>query len=90
VNWRTNIQIRDQEPTDRRELICRKCGKLRWITGSELQARKGLNHLALREVEARASCRQRGCGGICDLRCLRQMIPLGLLEALHSSKWPRS
>lgn len=63
MNWRTNIQIRDLEPTDRLELICRKCGKLRWITGSELQARKGLNHLALREVEARARCRQRGCGG---------------------------
>lgn len=63
MNWRTNIQIRDLEADERLEVTCRKCGKFRWITGEELQARKGMEHLTLREVEARARCRQRGCGG---------------------------
>lgn len=63
MNWRTNIQISDLEPDDRLEVTCRKCGKMRWLTGAELQARKTLTHLTMGEVERRAKCRQRGCGG---------------------------
>jgi hypothetical protein len=63
VNWRTNIQILDLEDDDRLELTCRKCGKFRWLTGAELRARKGVQHLTLGAVESRARCRQRGCGG---------------------------
>lgn len=63
MNWRTNIQIRDLEPSDRLELLCRNCGTLRWLTGDELLARDGVSHLTLLEVERRARCRQRGCGG---------------------------
>jgi hypothetical protein len=63
VNWKTNIQILDLEPGDRLELTCRKSGTLRWLTGEELQSRKGKERLSLGEVERRAKCRQRGCGG---------------------------
>jgi hypothetical protein len=63
VNWRSNIQILDLEPDDRLELTCRKCGIFRWLTGAELLARKGKERLTLGEVEKRARCRQRGCGG---------------------------
>jgi hypothetical protein len=63
VNWKSNIQILDLEANDRLELTCRKCGKFRWLTGAELQARKGKEGLTLGEVEQRARCRQRGCGG---------------------------
>jgi hypothetical protein len=63
VSWRNNIQILDLEASDRLELTCRKCGTFRWLTGTELQARKGKERLTLGEVESRARCRQRGCGG---------------------------
>jgi hypothetical protein len=63
VNWKSNIQILDLEADDRLELTCRKCGTFRWLTGAELHARKGKERLTLREVENRARCRQRGCGG---------------------------
>lgn len=63
MNWKTNIQILDLASSDRLELTCRKCGTLRWLTGEELQSRKGNERLTLGEVERRAKCRQRGCGG---------------------------
>ena len=63
MNWKTNIQIRDLDAEDRLELTCRKCGTVRWLTGQELRSRKGKEHLTLGEVEMRARCRQRGCGG---------------------------
>ena len=63
MNWKTNIQIWDLDADDRLELTCRKCGTMRWVTGEELRSRKGKEHLTLGEVERRAKCRQRGCGG---------------------------
>ena len=67
MNWKTNIQIRDLDADDRLELTCRKCRTMRWLTGAELQIRKGKEHLTLGEVELRARCRQRGCGGMMRL-----------------------
>jgi hypothetical protein len=37
---------------------------LRYITGAELLARRAAARLTLAEVEARARCRQSGCGGL--------------------------
>lgn len=50
-------------PDDRLELVCRKCGHLRYLTGKQLQARKGTAYLYLDEVEARTRCTQRSCNG---------------------------
>lgn len=63
MNWRASIQVRDLAPSDRLELVCRKCGHLRYLTGAQLQARKGAVYLYLDEVEARSRCKQRGCDG---------------------------
>jgi hypothetical protein len=63
MNWKSAIQVRDLALDDRLELTCRKCGHLRYLTGKALQARKGAAMLYLDEVEARARCTQRGCGG---------------------------
>ena len=64
MNWKRNIQVLDLEPNVRLELVCRKCGKLRWLTGQELLERQSAKYLYLEDVERRARCRQRGCGGI--------------------------
>ena len=63
MNWRSNIQVLDLEPDDRLELTCRSCGRMRWLTATELLARREAARLTLGEVEARARCRQRGCHG---------------------------
>lgn len=63
MNWKTNIQVLDLEADDRLELTCRKCGKMRWLEATELFARKDAKRLTLAQIEARAKCRQRGCGG---------------------------
>lgn len=63
MNWKTEIQVRDLGLEDRLELICRKCGHLRYVTAKALQARKGASMLYLDEVEVRARCSQRGCDG---------------------------
>lgn len=63
MSWKDRLRVHDLEPADRLELVCRRCGRLRWLTGKELHARKGAQRLTLAEVEARARCRQRGCGG---------------------------
>ncbi len=63
MSWKTSLQVLDLDPTDRLEMTCKKCGHLRYLTGAQLQTRKGANRLYLDEVEARAKCRQRGCSG---------------------------
>lgn len=63
MNWKSSLQVLDLEPGDRLELTCRKCGHLRYLTGSFLQARKGADRLYLIEVESRARCTVRGCNG---------------------------
>ncbi|MEW4468987.1 hypothetical protein AB1K62_14265 [Parasphingorhabdus sp. JC815] len=64
MNWKRNIQVLDLEPGVRLELACRKCGKMRWLTGRELLERQSAKYLYLEDVERRARCRQRGCGGL--------------------------
>jgi len=63
VSWKDNIQVRDLDPQDRIELTCHICKKTRYLTGAELQQRPAAHRLYLAEVEQRAKCRQRGCGG---------------------------
>lgn len=63
MNWRRNIQVLDLEPDERFELVCRKCKKMRWLTAQELLDRADAKYLYLEDVERRARCRQRGCGG---------------------------
>lgn len=63
MNWKSNLQVLDLGHGDRLEMVCRKCGHLRYLTGEQLQARKGAARLYLDEVEARARCTQRGCDG---------------------------
>lgn len=63
MSWLDQTQLRDHDPETRFELTCRKCRKVRFLTVGEVLARGDLGHLWLSEVEARARCRQRGCGG---------------------------
>ena len=63
MSWLDTMQLRDLDAGDRLELTCRRCGKVRFVKVGELLARGDFGRLWLSEVEARARCRQRGCGG---------------------------
>lgn len=63
MSWKAQLQVLDLNADDRIELTCRVCGRVRWLSVDELKARKGAPRLTLSEVETRAKCRQRGCGG---------------------------
>lgn len=63
MSWKDRLQILDLAEGDRLELTCRRCGHVRYLTGTELHARLGSQRLTLSQVEARARCRQRGCSG---------------------------
>ncbi|ODU68775.1 MAG: hypothetical protein ABT11_15120 [Novosphingobium sp. SCN 66-18] len=63
MSWLDTVQLGDFDAGARLELTCRHCGKVRFVTVGELLARGDFGRLWLSEVEARARCRQRGCGG---------------------------
>ena len=64
MNWKSSLQVLDLEPVDRLEMTCRACGHVRYLTGALLLARRGAAQLYLDQVERRARCTQRGCGGM--------------------------
>ncbi len=67
MNWKSQVQLRDLDHAARFELTCRRCGTVRFVTAGELLALGDFGHLWLDEVERRARCRQRGCGGVMRL-----------------------
>lgn len=82
MSWKDSIQVRDLGPDDRLELTCRSCGHVRYLTGAELQARPAASRLTLAEVEPRARCRQRGCGGRMRLAMPRQGETVGFIGGI--------
>lgn len=63
MSWKSAIQVFDLNDDDRLEMTCRKCRHFRYLNADALKARKGAGRLYLDEVERRARCSQRGCGG---------------------------
>jgi hypothetical protein len=82
VSWKDRIQVCDLGGSDRLELLCRRCGHLRYLTGEELLARKSAVRLTLAEVEQRARCRQRGCGGAMRLAMPNQGDTVGFVGGI--------
>lgn len=72
MSWKAQLQVLDLNEDDRLELTCRQCGRVRWLSVVELQARKTATRLTLAEVETRARCRQRQCGATMRLALPRK------------------
>lgn len=62
-SWKANFQVRDLSDTQRLEMVCRKCARLTYITKNIICTAEGRDPLYLDEVERRAKCKVRGCGG---------------------------
>lgn len=63
MSWKSNIQVRDLADSQRLEFTCQKCGHNRYLKVSDLLDVADVMFLYLDEVESRARCNQRGCGG---------------------------
>lgn len=72
MSWKAQLQVLDLSDDDRIELTCRICGRVRWLPVPDLKARKDVPRLTLLEVEGRARCRQRVCGGAMRLALPRK------------------
>lgn len=63
MSWKANIQVRDLAESQRLEFTCKKCGHTRYLKATDLLNVTDALYLYLDEVERRARCNQRGCGG---------------------------
>ena len=67
MNWKTRIRVSDLAPTQKLEIICRRCGRLAYITGVDVTDQS----LYLDELERRLRCKARGCRGHARLAMVR-------------------
>lgn len=65
--WRTKIRVDDLAPGQKLEITCRKCGRLRYITKTNLPDPQ----MYLDEVERRLCCTALGCDGRARLDMVR-------------------
>jgi hypothetical protein len=65
--WKTSIRVSDLDESQKLEITCLRCGRLRYLTKAELPDPQ----LFLDEVEHRLSCSKRGCKGRARLSIVR-------------------
>jgi len=63
VNWKTDLQLRDLDGTQRLEAVCRLCGHMHIIDVTALLRRPELQFIYLDELENMTMCHARRCHG---------------------------
>jgi hypothetical protein len=64
VNWKTDLKLADLEPAAEIEIMCRRCGLVRYQTQAQLMAeRPEFRNAYLDEVEYSLHCADRFCRG---------------------------
>ena len=61
MTWKHEIQLRDLEDDQSIEIACRRCAQSYYRQAWELRGLGDMSYLD--EVEARLTCKRRGCGG---------------------------
>lgn len=70
-NWKTKIKVDDLGDSDKLEMQCRKCGKVRYLTKALLLERSAGQYY-LDHIELYAQCRVFGCKGKMRMALIRQ------------------
>lgn len=72
AGWKTTLQVRDLDPGQRLEMLCRVCGHVHYLTLPDIE-RQGRDRgfLYLDELERQTVCRRRGCHGTVRLAIVR-------------------
>ena len=63
MNWQTDLQISDLDPTQKLEVTCRVCGHSRYEEPRKLIENHGLHFAYLDEVAKFLVCHRYGCRG---------------------------
>ncbi len=63
MNWKKELKVSDLSPDTLLEVICKKCGKGRYMTQSELLEMPGMKNAYIDEVERALECNLRFCRG---------------------------
>ncbi|MDP8996861.1 MAG: hypothetical protein M3O03_07645 [Pseudomonadota bacterium] len=51
MNWKTNLQVRDLEPTQRLEVTCKACGHVHYLTRKQIMLSPDREFLYLDKIE---------------------------------------
>ena len=60
-NWKTKLRAADLSGDAKLELVCRKCGQVRYLTRQYLVDERRAAQLYIDEIERRARCKVLGC-----------------------------
>jgi len=82
MNWKRELQLRDLEPDQRLEFICKNCGHTHYRFATELQKHNELSLLWLDEVEKDEVCHKRGCFGHVRLSLCHNHATTGFIGGL--------
>lgn len=63
MNWKTSIQVRDLDSSQKLEATCKVCGHMHYLTRASIICSLEREFLYLDEVEAETVCKARGCHG---------------------------
>lgn len=72
MNWKTNLQVLDLEPTQRLEVTCKTCGHVHYLTRALVEKSPEQSFLYLDEVERQTVCKARGCHGKVRIALVRK------------------
>lgn len=63
MSWKSNIQVRDLDPSERITATCKICRNIQHMTKAMICISPEREFLYLDELEAETICRARGCRG---------------------------
>lgn len=63
MSWKTQIQVRDLDASQKLEMTCRECGHVHYLTRETICLSPEREWLYLDEIERETVCRARGCRG---------------------------
>ncbi len=63
MSWKDELQLLDLDEDQRLEFTCKTCSHVHHYEAGELQISPELLQLWLTEIEARETCKARGCAG---------------------------
>lgn len=82
MNRKTNLRVRDLEPTQRLEVTCKVCGHVHYLTCAQIVQSPEREFLYLDEVERETVCRARRCRGPVRIALVRSGETSGFVGGL--------
>jgi len=71
-SWKESVQVRDLDPGQRLEIICKSCGHVHYLTREAICVSAEREFLYLDEIERETICKARGCRGTVRLAVIRK------------------